>query len=69
MSGGIEESFEMNSLLPLQKKNFWTIIYQGFRKNSVVACSMEGDPNVFLESNINTLFPCKDVTPLNLKLG
>lgn len=46
MSGGIEEYFEIQSLLPLQKKNFWTTLYQGFKKSSIIACSMEADESV-----------------------
>jgi hypothetical protein len=46
MSGGVEEYFEIKDLLPLQKKNFWTILFQGYKKSSVVACSMEADAQV-----------------------
>jgi hypothetical protein len=41
MSGGIEEVWEKKSMTPLQKKNMWYIIYQAYKKNSIIACSVD----------------------------
>jgi hypothetical protein len=41
MSGGIEEVWEKKNMTPLQKQKFWYVLYQGYKKNSIIACSAE----------------------------
>jgi hypothetical protein len=36
MTGGIEEVWEPFKMTDIEKKNLWPILYQGFKKNSIL---------------------------------
>lgn len=38
--GGIQEQFDIKKLDYSEKSNFWKIIYDGFKKNSIFGCSI-----------------------------
>ena len=39
MSGGLEESFDLTKL-DIPTKQLWTILYQGYMRNSIMGCSI-----------------------------
>jgi calpain len=46
MSGGVREEFNLTNLDESIKKSLWTILFQAYRKQSIMGCSINADPNV-----------------------
>lgn len=40
MSGGLEESFDLAKMERSEKAQLWSILYQGYKKNSIMGCSI-----------------------------
>ena len=40
MTGGIEETFELQTLNPSQQRTIFPILNQSYQKNSIISCSI-----------------------------
>ena len=46
MKKGLREEFDLKNLDSNIRANFWTILYQAYRKQSIMGCSITADSNV-----------------------
>lgn len=46
MSGGVREEFDLKKLEDSVQDRLWTILFQAYRKQSIMGCSINPDPNV-----------------------
>ncbi len=46
MSGGLQESFDLNKMNADEHANLWTSLFQAYHKNSISGCSITADPRV-----------------------